>query len=113
MTKRYVKNASLDEVYLPGVGRITNGRVLMGDEYGRFSPRYLTEVPEHPQGLPLESTQPRRGPSLLTEPTNSPAVPMPSPELPKLEEELLSGAEAVPAMVKRPRGRPRKYPLPT
>ena len=106
--KRYVKNASFDEVYLPGAGKVMNGRVLMGDEYGKYAPRYLTEVPEQPNGAPLESTQPRRGPSLLTEPLDSPAVPVPSPELPKLEEDDLQA----PA-IKRPRGRPRKYPLPT
>lgn len=106
--KRYVKNADVSQVFIPGVGRLTEGMVLVGDEYAKFAPRFLTEVPEMPNGAPLESTQPRTGPSLLTEPTHAPAIPVPTPEPLKLEEEAPLAAVAAAPEEKRPRGRPRK-----
>lgn len=100
--KRFMKNPAASEVFIPGVGRLAEGRILMGNEYEKYAPRFLVEVPD--AGNALENSGPSGGPSLLTEPTNSPAVPLSEATPQKLEE------DGTP--VKRPRGRPRKNPLP-
>ena len=105
--KRYVKNAEVSQVFIPGVGKVTEGQVLMGSEYSKFAPRFLTEVPELPAQMPLESTEPRRGPSLLTEPAPNLVATLPAPPEPQLEEEL-SAETTETVEAKRPRGRPRK-----
>jgi hypothetical protein len=95
--KHFVKNPALGFVSIPGVGPLKEGTILVGNDFGRYAPHFLTEVPEVPKGLPLESREPRTGPVLLTEP--SPIQGAPKPE--QLEEELQGEP------VKRPRGRPR------
>lgn len=106
IVKRFVKNPALHYVSIPGVGPLKEGQVLVGNDYSKYAPRFLVEIPDVPPGAPLESTEPQRGPVPLTEP--APFAPSaPSPRGPELLEEEVQAAP-----VKRPRGRPRKYPLP-
>jgi hypothetical protein len=100
--KQFKKNPAASEVFIPGVGRLAEGRILMGNEYEKYAPRFLVEVPE--AGSTLENSGPSGGPALLTEPLNAPAVPLSEGHPQKLEEDGQP--------VKRPRGRPRKHPLP-
>lgn len=44
MAKSYVKNPSVSNVFLPGIGKLMDGRVLVGDEYAKFCPQFLVEV---------------------------------------------------------------------
>lgn len=96
--KRFRKNPAAGVVSLPTLGVIQEDAIIVGDSFAKYAPHWLLEIPDTPVGRPLESREPR-GPVLLTEP--APVGP------PKLEE------SAPPVPVKRGRGRPRKYPLPT
>jgi hypothetical protein len=100
--KRYEINPKLHEVFVQGIGRVTKGRILVGD-FDKYVPRLLVEVPDVPKGPPLENTEPR-GPRMLTEP--APVY----PGMAEDDEEGETGSDGAP--VRRPRGRPRKNPLP-
>jgi hypothetical protein len=102
--RRFIKRPDLGYVALPGVGPLKEGMVLVGDQFAKHVPRFLVEVPPTHDGLPLESREPQTGPVPLTEP--APIAPMPD-QRQQLEEDAPTAAP-----VKRPRGRPRKYPLP-
>jgi hypothetical protein len=107
--KRYVKNPDVSQIFIPGHGRILEGQVLMGDDFAKYAPRFLMEVPEAPGGAPLESAQPEKLP-VLTEPMPSPAAfVIPSaPTAPQKLEEILPIPSTPPLEEKRGRGRPRK-----
>ncbi len=107
--KRFIKNPATGHVVVPGIGPVTEGQILVGNNFEQYVPHLLVEVPSAPRGLPLESRESQTGPRLLTEPAPVGAGPMPS-ETVQLEEESVVPA-AVAAPVKRGRGRPRKYPL--
>lgn len=105
--KRYTIHPKLHEVFVQGIGRVTKGRILVGD-FDKYVPRLLVEVPDVPKGPPLESTEPR-GPRMLTEP--APVYPgMVEDDEEERDVALRDGA--APDQVRRPRGRPRKNPLP-
>jgi hypothetical protein len=79
--KSYKKNPDVSEVFLPGIGKMTEGRIVTGD-YDKYSPRFLVEVPNAPAPRTLEST-PSPGPKLITEPKiSAPVIPPPPPAVP-------------------------------
>lgn len=55
--RRFVKKPGAAFVVIPGVGRLKPGQVLEGDEYERFVPLLLVELPPEPRFIdPLEDT---------------------------------------------------------
>ncbi len=92
--RRFVRNPAAGEVILPKIGKVGN-QTLVGEEFVKYAPHFLLEVPAQGTGRPVETSL-AAGPRLLTEVPESPQGPV-----------LLTEAP-----VKRPRGRPRKVPLP-
>ncbi len=61
MAKSYVKNPNVSEVFLPGIGKLEEGRVLTGDQYAKLCPLYLVELidgkaPEAVGAVPVTGT---------------------------------------------------------
>lgn len=110
MTKKYMKSPAVDKAYLDGVGWLWDGQVLAGDQWARYAPGVLVEVPEGAEKRqPLESTT--YAPQPLTEPSPGPGqetLPESPPSDPRkvLEEEGDENDLAV--SLKRPRGRNKK-----
>lgn len=103
--KKFVKNSHLDKVIIPGKGSVAAGQILEGDEFARFAPRYLTEVPEVPQVAPLETRAPRSALRQLVEPapvSTTPLAAIETPEAPK--NPTLTEVEKEAPPVKSPRG---------
>lgn len=61
---KYRKRAELGSVYVPGVGRVTDDRLLDGD-YARFVPALLVEVSD----VPAPARAPVEPPTKKSEPT--------------------------------------------
>jgi hypothetical protein len=106
----FIKNPELGHVTLPDVGMLEEGTVLVGERFAQYSPKFLTEVPNAPTGVPLESREPRTGPVLLTEP--APVGPHLGEQGTSDEDPGLLQEGSSMEQVKRGRGRPRKNPLP-
>lgn len=47
-------NPGAGMVFLPGHGRVREGEVLMGEQWRKFAPKLLTEVPDPPPEAPME-----------------------------------------------------------
>jgi hypothetical protein len=126
MPKMFKANPGVGTVVLPGVGKVAAGQILVGDEFSRYAPRFLTEVLPEPASLPLEQSPPP-GPQVLVE-TKKPASvpPQPGPEASQLAQQVLDRVESVPPpppsseeasgedeepilVEKRGPGRPRKH----
>ena len=105
MTKKYVKNPEAGNCYLPGVGWLWEGQTLTGDQYAKYAPGVLLEVPDEPKKPPLESTS--YDPKPLTEPAPGPAPVLPESPPPETKKVLEEEGEDLAVSVKRPRGRSR------
>lgn len=106
--KSYKVKPGTDVAFIPGVGKITEGTILMGDEYAKFAPRLLVEVPTVAAQVPLESTEPSRGPVPLTEPAPAPHVEIPPPPPAQVEDKSAAKVlEEDPEPAKRGPGRPK------
>lgn len=96
---RFVKNTLVHKAFIPGVGWIQSGHILEGEEYAKFAPNLLVEIPDTKPRKPLESTEPA-GESLV-EPAPSP-IPEVSP--PPTQENILEEELELAVPVRRPRG---------
>jgi hypothetical protein len=100
--KKYKKNPFISVAFVPGIGHLPEGMILEGDEYAKYAPSVLVEIPDGVvpsadlETLPLEMTE-TSGPELMTETTPS--------------SEVSFDENGNPIPPKRGRGRPRKYPL--
>jgi hypothetical protein len=47
-------NPAAGSVFLPGHGRVRPGEILMGEEWRKFAPGLLVEVPDPPAEMPME-----------------------------------------------------------
>lgn len=103
--KRFVKNPETNHVFVPGLGRIEEGRVLVGNEFAQYPPKFLVEVPERPSQAPLEATEPQHKPSLLTEPRPLPSALrslVPASEAPSKSEAHLLTEPSLPVVPPEP-----------
>jgi len=131
--RHFQKNPELEFVSIPGVGPLKAGVTLIGEEFAKYSPKFLmevpemkaapvrkaaprvlTEVPEYANGMPVESNQVSRGPTLLTEP--APIVPQEMPVQASVgdisdPDQILNEMSTDGMTVKRRPGRPRKNPI--
>lgn len=100
--KKYKKNPFISVAFVPGVGHLPEGAILEGDQWAKYAPSVLVEIPDGTpvssnfESLPLEMTE-SGGPELMTETT------------PGSELSLDENGNPIPP--KRGRGRPRKNPL--
>lgn len=74
--KRFVLNPSLGMAFIPGLGKVMKGRVVMGDEYAKYSPRLLTEVPEVPVSAAPLLVEPAPSVVPIAAPVAVPVVPV-------------------------------------
>ena len=113
--KKFTLKADITRALIPGVGQVKQGTVIEGDEYGKYCPSLLTEVPSEPTMVPeTKKAAPAR--KQITEP--SPAIPPPPPVptmvnevLPHPKEMLTEPKKAEPLhedTPKRSPGRPKK-----
>jgi len=51
---RFKLNPKAGMVFLPGHGRVKPGDVLVGEQFRRFTPNLLVEVPDPPKDPPVE-----------------------------------------------------------
>lgn len=59
MARRFVLRPGLQEAKLPGIGTITPGTILEGDQYRQYCPQQLVEVLDStPTDPRTETTQP-------------------------------------------------------
>lgn len=47
-------NPESGSVFLPGHGRVRPGEILMGEQWRKFAPGLLVEVPDPPTEMPME-----------------------------------------------------------
>lgn len=81
-------NPEAGMVFLPGHGRVKPGDVLMGEQFRRFVPHLLTEVPEPPPSPPMETrvTKPKPPPVEAPKPIEEAPLEMREPEAPTSPE---------------------------
>jgi hypothetical protein len=48
MTMRFRKRTDRGIVILPGIGRVTDSQILVGDQFRKFCPDLLEEIPDEP-----------------------------------------------------------------
>jgi hypothetical protein len=80
--RRFQKKPELTLAVIPGVGRVAAGQVLEGDQYARFVPSLLVEIP----ALPTAPPAPTAPPEVKAPPVLVPPPPEPSP-VPKTMED--------------------------
>jgi hypothetical protein len=125
MARKFRKRSDLHVVILPGVGRMSEGQILTGDDYARFVPHLLEEVlaagavpmaAVDPGGLTEPAPAPKKEEPQTSEPEPAPADLEESEESEESEEDYES-AEKTPAetaasawlgVEPRKRGRPKK-----
>lgn len=74
--RRFRKKPDVTFVVIPGAGRVNEGMVLEGDEYAKFVPSLLVEIPAAPAAPVL--TEPV-APKLTPKVTVPPPAPPPAP----------------------------------
>lgn len=87
--KRFKKKPELSFVVIPGVGRVDGDRILEGDEFAKFCPSLLVELPPQATAVaPAEVPAPRKAPPpppapapVAAPPEEPPAPPAPPPEV--------------------------------
>lgn len=95
--RRFQKKPDVTFVFIPGVGRVAEGRVLEGDEFAKFVPSLLVEVPNAssvPGGLVLTEVLPVPDAPDLTPKPPVVLIPPPPPPSPVLNEEMASAEDA-------------------
>lgn len=85
-------NPKAGMVFIPGRGRVREGEVLMGEEYRKYTPKLLVEVPDAPTVPPVEvkvvpKKVPMETPKPLAEAPLEAAEPKTSPNQKVLTEE--------------------------
>lgn len=71
--KKFKLNGSVSVAYIPGAGKVTEGQELMGEEFGKYAPRLLMEVPETPVSAAPMLVEPAPSPVPAAPPAPSPA----------------------------------------
>jgi hypothetical protein len=79
--RRFQKKPELTFAFIPGVGRLAAGQVLEGDQYVRFVPSLLVELPALPVA-PVPSA-PKVTPAVTPKVTPAVIIPPPPPMAPK------------------------------
>lgn len=85
MDHRYVLKPGLNALFLPGVGRVSPGQVLEGEQYARFVPNFLALAPgtaaeaiPDPKLATVTPITPAVVPSPRVEPPVPPVAPVPT-----------------------------------
>ena len=84
----YSLKPGLTQVFLPGVGRVTPGMTITGDNLQRFVPQFLVEVVEVAPAviiLPVPEPEPEPEPVVAPKVVPAPKASAPVPESPKTE----------------------------
>lgn len=98
--RRFQKRPDVTFAIIPGVGRLDGQRILEGDQYAKFAPSLLVEIPAGPDAAPLTEPKPTApGPAPMREvrpraPTV--IVPPPPPPAPAHAPELLADTVETP-----------------
>jgi len=102
-------NLESGSVFLPGHGRVRPGEILMGEQWRKFAPGLLVEVPDPPTELPMEvHMTPKRvsleAPKPLEEaPLEAREAPTSPSMRPLVEEKPADGAPKPQKLVRRKR----------
>jgi hypothetical protein len=77
---RFKLNPEAGMVFVPGHGRVKPGDILMGEQYRRFTPNLLVEVPDPPPAPPMETRVVKPKPKPLEAPKPVTKMPLEAEE---------------------------------
>lgn len=99
--RRFKKKPELSFVVIPGVGRVSDDRVLEGDQFAKFAPSILVEVLPVPSA-PLKEPAPVVSRPVVLVPPPPPAVTAPRPPSKELLADTVETPINVPPEARRP-----------
>jgi hypothetical protein len=113
MARRFRKLSKFHMIILPGIGRVETDKPLVGDEFARYTPHLLEELPEEVVAAPDPELEPPEIVSVSEIKERQEAEQEDEDDDADTSESLeaaLQDAEVVKVLktVKRKRGRPRK-----